>query len=124
MQLTKSSHSILCVEARSRRKILKPKRGRPPKVVLGGKSSPSSYGPKSPSAAIRETRSATAQQKAVSPLSSSDGVEIMKEVSTPTSVSIGGPRTCSHKRLVLMDEEEEEESRELLVCRARKKARR
>lgn len=61
VQLTRPSHSMLCAEAMSRRKILKP-RGRdwPLKAVTGGKSSPTGSGPKSPGAIVCETKSGAA----------------------------------------------------------------
>ncbi|KAB1199720.1 hypothetical protein CJ030_MR0G015022 [Morella rubra] len=60
----------------------------------------------------------------VTPSSSSDNMKILKEVTAPTGASIGRPWTRLHTRLALTNEEEKEESREPLVRKARKRARR
>lgn len=49
----------------------------------------------------RETRSTTARQRAVSPSSSSDDMEIVGEVPTPASALTRKPRTQLLKRLAL-----------------------
>lgn len=72
--LTKPFPSMLCTKAKPKRKMLNPRGGKPLRAVPIRKLSPTSFGPKSPSMSIRETRygvtaretkSAAAHQKAV-----------------------------------------------------------
>lgn len=76
VNLTKPSPSMLCAEVKSRRKIQKPKGGKPLKAIPGGNLSPTSSGLRSSSATVfenkssattHETRSAATRRRPVSP---------------------------------------------------------
>ncbi|KAB1212245.1 hypothetical protein CJ030_MR5G025013 [Morella rubra] len=121
-------------EAKTKRKILKPKRGKPLKAIPVRKLSPLVLSLGSPSVIVRETRSAAAaletrssvaRRRAISPSSSSDGVEVVKDIPAPAGASSNKPRTHLRKRrLALSDgektEEDEEKGRESFAHRLRK----
>lgn len=85
--LTKSSLSMLYAKTKSKRKILKPRGGKPFKAISIRKLSPTSSVPRSPRVTVRETRSVAtaretksvvARRSVVWPSSSSDDVKVIK----------------------------------------------
>lgn len=105
----------LGVDVRGRRKILKPRERKPLKAIRIRRLSPTSYVLKSSSVTARETRSAAtaretgstmAYRRVLSPSSSSNGVEVVKEVPAPAGVSSNKPWTrLSKQQFVSSDEE-------------------
>lgn len=116
--LTKSSPFVLAVEANSKCKMLKPREGKSLRVVPIRRFSPTNSVLKSPNVTARETRSTTTaretrsivtRKRVVSLSSSSDCVEVVKEVPAPIGALSNKPQSHLSKRQLASSDKEEDE---------------